>query len=83
MANVAIIGHSDIRALEKELERRELAADSGGITRIERVILFECEACGHKPDAIALGGKSRVLHGVRGTDTPGNGKLKNNGQAAT
>jgi hypothetical protein len=48
------INNEDIRALEKELERRELTADSGGVTRIERVILKGggvCVNCGRPPYA--------------------------------
>ena len=64
----------DIRSLERELERRELVADSGGVQRIERHVIFKCEACGHEPNVNALGGQSRPLHTKRGTETPTNGK---------
>ncbi len=67
------IGNSDIRALEKEIERRELTADSGGVQRIVRVVIFKCEKCGYEPDVNASGGQSRPLHTKRGTETPTNG----------
>ena len=67
------LGNSDIRALEKELERRELVADSGDVQRIESIIIFKCEKCGYEPDVNALGGQSRPLHTKRGTEIPTNG----------
>ena len=64
----------DIRGLERELERREMANADHGITKIVRVIVDPgCEKCGHKPDVQPLGGASRPLHSVRSGGTPGNG----------
>ena len=68
------IDNSDIRALEKEIERRELQSDGGGITRIERVIIdtTHCPKCKHQL-VEPTGGQSRPLHTRRGTETPTNG----------
>ena len=55
------ISNSDIRALEKELDRRELVADSGGVTRIERLVLSPpggyCVHC-HKPQGTVAARKT-------------------------
>ena len=46
------ITNEDLRSLERELERRELVADTGGVQRIERLVLSPpggyCVHC-HKP----------------------------------
>ena len=50
------LGKEDLSALTKELERRELVADTGGVTRIERLILSPpggyCVHC-HQPQGMA------------------------------
>ena len=47
---IALEGDGDVRALERELERREIVHADVGITAIERRIIFKCEACGHQPE---------------------------------
>ena len=52
------ITNEDLRSLEKELERREMIADSGGVQRLERLILSPtggfCVHC-HGPQGRASG----------------------------
>ena len=47
---------NNVQALERQLERLEAKTDTGGLQRIERVIISaKCEACGHRPSLAPSG----------------------------
>jgi hypothetical protein len=65
---------NNVQALERELERREAKTlGTKGIERIERIVIFKCERCGHEPNVMPKGGQSRPLNSDR--PKPGNGAV--------